>query len=151
MKLPFNIDVSCTEKTETSFKLKSQDDFTVLMTRIPGYWKHVHSALFPLKTSAFKSLCLCFISHLCLNWHQRVIIGHIRLMTLLQGSSIGVKITKHLLSYPGVCRLLVPTRLLNWSSWVGVQTAQLCPLLLHVQPPTSPFICPLYHLFPHNV
>lgn len=152
MNLPFNIDVSCAEKTEASLQLKSQDVFTVLMTKIPGYWKHVDSALFPFKTSAFKMFLSVFWSRLCSNQHQGVIIGHIRLVTLLQGSPIGVKITKHLLYYTGVC-------LVRWFRGISSTEAlefeykphSCVPLFLHVQPPASLLVCPLYHLFSHNV
>lgn len=130
MKLPFNIDVSCTEKTQTSFKLKSQDVFTVLITRIPGYWKHVNSPLFPFKTSAFKKFLSVLISSVLEpasgsdNWTYQI-------------SDVAPGITNWGQDYKALTvlywslpRLLVQRYLLNWSSLVWVQTAQLSPPFL---------------------
>lgn len=105
---------------------------TVLMTQIHGYWKHVNSAFVPLSKHQHlkkkKKFLSVFWSRLCSNQHQGVIIGHIRLATLLQGSPIGGQDYEALtVPYWSPPRLLVQRYLLNGSSWVWVQTAQLCP------------------------
>lgn len=129
MELPFNIDVSCTEETEASFKLKRQDVFTVLMAI--GFLIHFSAFFPPLKHLHFKSFRLVFESPLCTT-QRRVgaIIGHIRFVTLVQGSPIGVKITKHLLYYTGVCPVC----------WVrGISSAEALEIWVQTRTAVSPF------------
>lgn len=56
--------------------------------------------------------------------------GHIRLLSLVQGSPIGVKITKHLLYYTGVCLVWVRGTSTAEALEFWIQPAQPCPPLL---------------------